>query len=149
MNNNQNNRGIGDNSDTATLWESLNTIVRKIIAGVLEKDLYYGLALDDHEDVRTATRVADRYKSLESLKQNIEWREEPIQLLKKFFYADIDHPNHFTKSRHGYGWDKYAIYRRDLNELKALFGKEVHDHFKDRVVIKDERDLAKEFPNED
>ena len=87
----KNNRGIGDNSDAsddrASLVDGLKSVINRIIAGVLEKDLYYDLAKDHHEEARTSTRVADRHESLQGLKECIEIREEPILILKKFYFS--------------------------------------------------------------
>ena len=130
MKNNQDNRGIGDNSldEKETLVEGFERILNKVIANILDKGLYSGLSITDHEDVRTATRVADRYKHLEHLKDNIKNREEPIHLLKKFYYADKKNP----LTRHA----TYQVTEYDLNELESSFGKDVAEYYRGRVNVK-------------
>jgi len=130
MKHNQDNRGIGDNSVDAkeTLVEGFERILNKVIANIIDKQLFYNLAKDDHEDVRTSTRVADRFKHLECLKNNIDIREEPIKLIEKFYYADRNNPltPHATKQ----------VTEDDLNELERSYGKEVADYYRGRVNVR-------------
>ena len=116
------NRGIGDNSDAtddrASLADGLKSVINRIIAGVLEKDLYYDLAKDHHEEARTSTRVADRHESLQGLKECIEIREEPILILKKFYYASKNNQ---------------SLHTHEFNALTQAFGKEVADHYRKTV----------------
>jgi len=130
MKHNQDNRGIGDNSVDAkeTLVEGFERILNKVIANIIDKQLFYNLAKDDHEDVRTSTRVADRFKHLECLKSNIDIREEPIKLIEKFYYADRNNPltPHATKQ----------VTEDDLNELERSYGKEVADYYRGRVNVR-------------
>ena len=130
-------RGIGDNSETASDYinqqiDKFGLIINKVIANVLEKTLYYDLAKEHHEGARTATRVADRFRNLECLIDNIDFREEPIKLLQKFYYADKTNPllkNHPIRKDH-------AIYERDIRDLENMFGKEVADYYRARVNVR-------------
>jgi len=133
MKHNQDNRGIGDNSVDAkeTLVEGFERILNKVIANIIDKQLFYNLAKDDHEDVRTSTRVADRFKHLECLKSNIDIREEPIKLIQKFYYADRNNPLENTAHRQG-----RSVTENDLNELERSYGKEVADYYRGRVNVK-------------
>tara|TARA_R100001377_G_scaffold17679_1_gene9006 strand:- start:606 stop:986 length:381 start_codon:yes stop_codon:yes gene_type:complete len=121
MSKEKNDRGIGDNSleeNNLTLLEGAQKVISKIIAGVLEKDLYYDLAKDHHENARVATRVADRHESLSALKECIEWREEPINILKKFHYASKNNG---------------SLYAHEFKALRDAYGQEVVDHFRKTV----------------
>lgn len=137
MKNNQHKeaRGIGDNSETAGEYidqqiDKFGLIINKVIGSILEKTLYYNLAIYHHEGARTATRIADRFANLECLKDNIECREEPIKLLQKFYYADKTNPLLTPRRR------EQIIYERDIAELEARFGKEVADYYRVRVDVK-------------
>ena len=115
----------GHNSKTFNKpnFEPLNDavvrIAKSIINGVIERSLYYDLALQEHEDARKATRVCDRFEALELLKNNIEAREEPIKLLQTFEAAE----------RNGTAVSKY-----ELDRLKSYFNQDLVDYFIDRGV---------------
>ena len=115
----------GHNSKTFNKpnFEPLNDavvrIAKSIINGVIERSLYYDLALKEHEDARKATRVCDRFEALELLKNNIEAREEPIKILQTFETAE----------RNGTAVSKY-----ELDRLKSYFNQDLVDYFIDRGV---------------
>jgi len=115
----------GHNSKTFNKpnFEPLNDavvrIAKSIINGVIERSLYYDLALKEHEDARKATRVCDRFEALELLKNNIEAREEPIKLLQTFEAAE----------RNGTAVSKY-----ELDRLKSYFNQDLVDYFINRGV---------------
>ena len=117
---------IGHNSKTfnkpdfVSLDDAVVRIVKSIINGVLEKSLYYDLALQEHEGARKATRVCDRFEALELLKNNIEAREEPIKLLQTFEAAE----------RNGTAVSKY-----ELDRLKSYFNKDLVDYYIQRVKV--------------
>jgi hypothetical protein len=117
---------IGHNSKTfnkpdfVSMDDAVVRIVKSIINGVLEKSLYFDLALQEHEDARKATRVCDRFEALELLKNNIEAREEPIKLLQTFEAAE----------RNGTAVSKY-----ELDRLKSYFNKDLVDYYIQRVKV--------------
>ena len=117
---------IGHNSKTfnkpdfVSMDDAVVRIIKSIVKGVLERTLYYDLAIKDHEDARTATRVCDRFEALELLKNNIEAREEPIKLLQTFEAAE----------RKGTAVSKY-----ELDRLNSYFNKDLVNYYSQRVKV--------------
>ena len=115
----------GHNSKTFNKpnFEPLNDavvrIAKSIINGVIERSIFHDLAMQDHEDARTATRVCDRFDALERLKHNIEVREEPIKLLQTFVSAERN---------------STTISKYDADRLKSYFNQDLVDYFIDRGV---------------
>ena len=131
---------IGHNSKSfnkpnyQSIGSTIKNIVDDIINGILEKDLYYDLALSNLEDARVATRIADRFGALHHSKENVEAREEPIKVLKRF-------------QREVKGQGRGYVYKHEWNDLRSYFGQYLVDYFQDKVATH-EVGGSKEFSNE-
>lgn len=130
---------IGHNSKSfnkpnyQSVGSAIKNIIDELINGIVEKDLYHELALNNIEDARVATRLADRFEALQHSRDNVEAREEPIKLLKMF-------------QREAKGYGRGYVYKHEWDSLRSYFGQYLVDYFQDKVATLDD---STGFSNED